>query len=263
MSSVLSQSKAYLTLILISLLIFGMDNFHLLDLPKTGLSYISVPIQYGLYQSGRSFSDKFRFIAFARQDSLENTALKKQIGTILTENAELRRKLAESESLVLQEGSLSPKTFNLLAARPIGVDRFLLIDKGSLDGLKKDDVVVFKDNFIGLIKEVNPKSSAVLLGQDPDSKIAVFSQNQAGRSKGLLQGQFGSDGLMDKILHSEVIAEGDLVYSDGTEGILPRGLIMGKVTQVLERQNEVFKQAKVAPIFDVRDLDLVFVMRND
>ena len=65
---------------------------------------------------------------------------------------------------------------------------------------------------------------------------------------------------MDKILHEEKIAVGDLVYSEGTEGFLPRGLILGKVTEVLERATQVFKQAKVKSVFDIRDLELVFVI---
>ena len=68
--------------------------------------------------------------------------------------------------------------------------------------------------------------------------------------------------LLDKILHEEPIAQGDLVYSEGTEGYLPRGLIVGRVNEVIEKQNEVFKQAKVKPIFDIRDLELVFVIQE-
>ncbi len=263
MKSILAQANTYITFVLISVVLFIFDLLNLLNLPKTAVSFVSVPIQYGLYQTGNQFLDKFRFIYSARKDSLENKALKTQIGIVLSENAEIRRRLAEAESLVDQENILPQKTFNLLAARPIGVDRYLIVDKGSNDGIKKDSVVVFKDNFIGLVKEVSPRSSSVLLGQDPDSKIPVFSQSQNGRAKGILNGQFGSEALMDKILHLEVIQVGDLVYSDGTEGLLPRGLIMGKVTEVEERQNEVFKQAKVQPIFDVRDLDLVFIMRSE
>ncbi len=66
--------------------------------------------------------------------------------------------------------------------------------------------------------------------------------------------------LLDKVLHQEVVSEKDLVYSEGTEGKFPRGLILGQVTQVFERENEIFKQAKVKPVFGIGDLDLVFVI---
>ncbi|OGE39700.1 hypothetical protein A3E86_00175 [Candidatus Daviesbacteria bacterium RIFCSPHIGHO2_12_FULL_47_45] len=65
---------------------------------------------------------------------------------------------------------------------------------------------------------------------------------------------------MDKILHGESVADKDLVYSEGSESKFPRGLILGQVIRVEDRQNEVFKQAIVKPVFVVGDLDLVFVI---
>ena len=122
--------------------------------------------------------------------------------------------------------------------------------------------VVSEDNFVGKVVAVSPDASNVQLLTDPDSKVAAFSQNKEGRAKGVLIGQFGTAILMDKILHEEKIAQGNLVYSEGLEGFLPRGLILGKITEVFERENEVFKQAKVSPIFDIRDLELVFVIQE-
>jgi len=90
--------------------------------------------------------------------------------------------------------------------------------------------------------------------------MAAFSQGLEGVAKGVLVGQFGTESLLDKILHEETIKAGDLVYSEGTEGNLPRGLILGKVVEVKGEENEVFKQAKVVPVFDIRDLELVFVI---
>ena len=55
---------------------------------------------------------------------------------------------------------------------------------------------------------------------------------------------------------------GDLVYTEGIEEYLPRGLILGKITKVLMRENEVFKSAKIQPNFDIRDLELVFVIAD-
>ena len=188
--------------------------------------------------------------------------MQEQIGSLLSENADLRRKLSESESLIEQEKTLDPKVYKFIIARPIGLDRYLKIDKGSEDGVKLNQAVVFKDNFLGKVTNVSPKTSSLILPTDPDSKLAVFSINKEGRAKGILSGRFGSEMIMDKILHEEKIFEGDLVYSEGTEGFLPRGLILGRVTEVLERETEIFKQAKIKPVFDISDLELVFVIEE-
>ncbi|MCL5784649.1 MAG: rod shape-determining protein MreC [Patescibacteria group bacterium] len=262
MDKALPNVKLFLVLIFFSLVIFLMDTANLLNFPKGLAFYITNPISFGIYNTNKSISRQFYFIFGARFAAQENKALKEQAGKLFSENANLRKKLAETEALVSQEKHLDPGTYNTLPARPIGLGRYLKIDKGSNSGIKVGEAVVFEDNFIGKVVTVSPQAANVQLVTDPDSKVAAFSQNKEGKAKGVLLGQFGTDVLLDKILHEEKIEMGDLVYSEGTEGYLPRGLILGKVTQVLEQENEVFKQAKVAPIFDISDLELVFVIEE-
>ncbi len=262
MEKVIPNLKIFLTLAFLSLLIFILDIFNLINLPKQAAFYITNPISFGIYNTNRSIGKQFYFIFAARFASQENKALKEQVGQLLSENANLRKKLAETEAMLSQEKHLDPDTYNLLPARPIGLGRYLKIDKGSSSGVKVGQAVIFEDNFLGKIKAVSPSASNVQLLSDPDSKVSAFSQNKEGRGKGVLTGKFGSEMLMDKILHEEKVSNGDLVYSEGLEEFLPRGLILGRVTQVLEREMEVFKQAKVEPIFDIRDLELVFVMKE-
>ena len=233
-----------------------------MKLPKTLIQTLTTPVQFGIYRSSLGVENQVGFIFLARKASLENRALRSQLGTLLVENAILQKKLKETEGMINSYNKLNPQTYDLLPARPIGLGRNLLIDKGESDGVKLGQTVVFKDFYLGRVKSVDSKTATILLSTDPDSKITVFSQNADGKAKGILEGKFGSETLMDKILHQEKINVGDLVYSDGTDGHLPRGLLMGKVAEVLERQNEVFKQAKVEPIFNISDLEVVFVIRS-
>ncbi|MDD5416166.1 MAG: rod shape-determining protein MreC [Candidatus Daviesbacteria bacterium] len=262
MSKVIPDLKILLILLFLSLTIFILDKINLLNLPKQLAFYITNPISFGIYNTNRNIGKQFYFLFLARKAGQENKALKEQVGQLLSENANLRKNIAEITAQLSQEKYLDPGTYNLLPARLIGLSRYLKIDKGSSSGVKVGQPVVFEDSFIGKIVLVSPSASNVELLTDPDSKVAAFSQNKDGQAKGVLVGQFGTAILMDKILHEEKIAQGNLVYSEGLEGFLPRGLILGKVTEVLERENEVFKQAKVSPIFDIRDLELVFVIQE-
>ncbi|MBI4035811.1 rod shape-determining protein MreC [Candidatus Daviesbacteria bacterium] len=260
MEKTVPNIKFFLILIFSSLVIFLLDTINLLNLPKKLVFYITNPVSFGMYGTSRNIGKQFHFIFQARFAAQENKALKEQVGKLLSENANLRKKVAETQSLLSQQQSLDPSTYNVLPARPMGLGRNLKIDKGSSSGIKVGQAVVFEDNFIGKVVDVSPAASNIQLLTDPSSKVAAFSQNNEGRAKGILVGQFGTDVLLDKILHEEKISIGDLVYSEGTEGFLPRGLVLGKVIQVMERENEVFKQAKVQSIFDIRDLELVFVI---
>lgn len=260
LSSLLKDARMFLILSVFSIALILLDNFSLLNLPKSLLQQVTLPIQYGLYKTSLNVSKQFEFVLNARKSSQENKALGEQLALILSENANLRKKLSETQAFVSQEKALSKEVFNLTPARPVGFSRFLIIDKGSEDGIKLNQAVVFKDNFIGLVKQVDPKKSTVILASDPDSRISAFSQSDAGRAKGILLGQFGSEMLLDKILHEEPVAANDLVYSAGAELEIPRGLVLGQVTEVIEKETQVFKQAKVKPVFDVADLDVVFIV---
>ena len=260
MGKVIPDLKLFLFLIFLSLLTLFLDTLSYLNFPKKLISYITNPVSFGIYNTNQKIGKQFHFIFAARFAAQENKALKVAIGRLFAENADLRKKLAETESLLLQEKHLDPVNYNLLPARPIGLGRYLKIDKGFSSGIKKGNAVVFENNYIGKIKDVSSGNAAVELITDPDSKVSVFTLNKEGKAKGILSGQFGNELLLDKILHEENIAVEDLVYSEGLEEFLPRGLILGKVIQVLERENEIFKSAKVKPVFDIGDLDLVFVI---
>lgn len=262
MSKAIPNLQLFLLLIFISLLSLSLDKLGLLDVAKRSLLYLTNPISFGIYKSYQDITNQFYFIFTVRFAAQENKALKEQLGQLISENATLRKRLTETESLVEQQNFLDPATYNLMAARPIGQERYLKIDKGSDHGIKAGQAVVFKDNYIGKIINISPQSANVQLLYDPDSKVAAFSVGLERRSRGIVIGQFATDIVMDKILHEEKVEVGDLVYSEGTEGFLPRGLVLGRVTQVLEQPNEVFKQAKVKPIFEIRDLEVVFVIKS-
>lgn len=255
--------QLFLGLILLSLAIFGLDSVRFLSLPKSALYFVTNPISLGLYKTSQGVGKQFYFVFAARFAAQENKALKEQLGTLTTENADMRRKLAEMETQLQQDQKLDPATYKTIAARPIGADeRFLKIDQGSNDGVKVGEAVVFKDNFVGRIVSVSEKGASVMLTSDPESKVGAFSLDKDGKAKGILVGQFGTELIFDQILHEEPIQKGDLVYSQGTEGYLPRGLVLGEVSEVLNREHEVFKQAKVKQLFDAKDFDLVFVIQE-
>lgn len=261
-SVLLRDIKTYSLLLLIAIIIFVVDTIGILSMPKSLVQTVTIPIQYGLYRSYITVGNQFQMVFRARRAAQEQKAMTEQMAIILSENTQLKKKLAETEGQLQQQNSLNPIEFNLTSARPIGISRFLVIDKGSDDGLAVNMAVIYKDTYLGKIKEVSSKKSKVLLSSDPDSKISAYGANSNGKAKGLLTGQFGSETLLDKVLHQEPLAQNDLVYTDGTEEEIPRGLVLGKVEEVIEKDNEVFKQAKVKPIFEISSLDVVFVVRE-
>ncbi len=260
--SLLQDARIFITLAIFSIILIVLDSVSSLNFPKAVFQQVTVPIQYGLYKTSMNIGRQFEFIILARRTAQQYKAQSEQLANILSENAQLRKKLAEAQGFIDQSKALNDQTFTMVPVRPIGISRYLLIDKGADDGIKVGQSVVYKDNFIGSIHQVSPKKSEVILSSDPDSHINAFAESSTGKAKGVLSGQFGAEMLLDKILHQEPIDQGDLVYTEGSELEVPRGLILGQVSEVLKRDNEVFKQAKVKQVYDISNLEVVFVITN-
>lgn len=250
----------FLSLILLSIFLLILDSFGFLKYPKIGLSFLTSPIQYGFYKTSQNIQNQFIFIKNTKELARQNEELKKELTGLLSENMSLKQQLMEVNAVNSQTQYLDPKNYNMLPARPIGLNRFLHIDKGSEDGIKNGQVVIFENNFIGKIHSVSPKGASLTLITDPDIKLSAFSQNLEGRAKGVISGQFSSEILFGKILQEEKIKVGDLVYTDGLEEFIPRGLIVGKVSEVLGKTSDVFKKAKLKPVIDIRSLQVLFVI---
>jgi rod shape-determining protein MreC len=263
MKPALTDLRLFVTLLLVSVFIFLLDSLNIFALPKAGVQFLISPIQLGTYSLGRSVSSQGQFLWAARRASQENVAIKEQLGSVLVENSQLRIKITELQAMTDQSQALNPQTFHTSPARVIGLNRYLAINKGSDDGLKVGQAVVYKDGFVGTIKELSPKKALIMVSSDPDSKISAIGSNQQGKAQGILIGQFGNQLLLDKVLHEEPLAPGDLIYTSGTEGKLPKGLVLGLVSEVMDKDNEVFKQAKISPIFEPDNLDLVFILTDE
>lgn len=262
MNNWLAEVRTGLIFLLVAVFLFLLDSLGMLSPLRLATGYLMTPIQIGIYQTGLKIKSQFEFIFTAKTAVNENQALKRQLSDLLLENAALRQELTNTKSLVAQQAVISPTTYDQLPANILGMTRFLIIDKGSNQGIKPGMAVIFRDSLIGQVKEVSDSRSTVILTSDPDSKISSMINTEQGKTKGLLIGQFGQGLLLDKILHQEPVGVGDLVYTEGIETALPKGLVLGAVTEVISKDNEVFKQARIRPIFDPNNLDTVYIITN-
>lgn len=187
---------------------------------------------------------------------------------LATENLELYGKLAklsqiEEENTLLKEKlNLADKNWDTSLANIIGRDfennRSFVIDKGTHDGIAVGMPVIFKGEVIvGKISDVNYNTSKVKTIIDVSSKIAAVSST--GNVSGLVRG-LGSDIIFDLIAKNKKPEIGDLIISSGTDGLWPRGLLIGKVKQVKSEDSQVFNTADIELPADFRDFDNVFVI---
>jgi rod shape-determining protein MreC len=154
-----------------------------------------------------------------------------------------------------------------VGARVIGIRlgtvgrQVLTLDRGSDDGLAAMMPVVVAEGVVGRIHQVSGRSADVLVLTDLNSSIAVRVERTRARAN--VRGTGKTDLCrLDYALRTEDVIEGDPVVTSGTDGVFPRGLPVGKVTQLDRRGHGLFQDAKVVPAVDVTRLEEVLVLTS-
>jgi rod shape-determining protein MreC len=171
---------------------------------------------------------------------------------IRQENLRLRRLVSLSETLPIE--TLAAR---VIARTPSFLANVIYIDRGLQDGVHVDAAVVSGDGIVGRVVLVARHQSQVQLITNPDASVGVILEHS--RTPGVVRGT--GDYLLDLnyIGNTEPVAVGDIVLSSGLDGIFPKGLAVGKVTESSKGKG-VFRSIRVQPGVDLTRLEEVLVL---
>lgn len=265
--------KAKKSLIILAALIFSQLVLISLQVPleeknyfERAIFYVFSPIQHGVHFIIQKTSGVWKNYFYLRDVKGQNEKLKKEILLLRQENNLLRNALQKLTDKTEIENRLSELKENILVAQVIGLDpshfyKSMIINKGSLDGLKKDMAVVDRyGHLVGrIISPVSIKESKVQLITDTESGISVISEKE--NEPGIISGD-GQGGCLLKyvlVTSPKDVYKGESLLTSGFDGIFPRGLSIGEISSVASTTS-LFKKIGVKPFFDFRRLDQVAVL---
>ncbi len=249
----------------------------LVFLLSTGMiSYIERPVEFvlnpvmsGLY----GISTKFRTfyqeqtgkhetatrIAELEQQAAEQAVDRARLLTLEDENKILRQYLSFGTS-----SKRMFKTASVIARNDLeSGNQSVIIDRGKRDSLAPGLAVVSGEGVVvGKVIETGEHTAVVALSTQPECKLAATILNVP-RTTGMTRGELGLTIVMDFIPQIEKIEAGDLVVTSGLENNIPRGLVIGKVTEVKRENNEIWQSATVEPLINIGRLTIVAVLLPD
>ena len=194
----------------------------------------------------------------------ENKALQYEVARLRQEVVRYREALIENEQLRgLLRMSETAGGRNIVASI-VGMDidpwvSTVTVDKGRMDGVGRDMVVLAAEGVAGRIIKSGLHFSRVMLISDYNS--AVGAMIQSSRTRGILKGNGRGRCTLEYVEKGLDVEAGDQVITSGTDGIFPKGLMLGKVSSVKNAgESTLFQSIEVDPAVDLQGLEKVLII---
>jgi len=253
--------KKLILICLLSILI--LIFFYLFrDQIKNFAYFIFSPVQRFFLKIQQNVLIFFEGISELKNLKKENETLKSEIKKLIVEKENLKE--LEKENQFLREAlSLGvEKEFKLKIARFLGKDvsgDIFLIDKGSEDGIEEGKVVILPEKvLIGKVMKVYPNFSKVKVFTFKDFSFDV----EIGEITALAKGQGNFKAKIELIPKGKEIAPGDKVFTSALGRNFPKGILVGEIEEIKDSDISGFKEAKLKPSFELKNLDYLFIILN-
>lgn len=193
----------------------------------------------------------------------ENTDLRVQVEQLTAERNQALERATELELLRTQLALPSRPAYRELAANVISRNvnlwfRRLTIDRGTLDGVKRDMPVATATGIVGRIIAVGPNWATVQAITDKHAGVGAMLQKSrvAGEVRGLEDGRCE----LKNVQANEVVEVGEAVVSTGLDRIYPKGLMIGTVERIDNDPNAPWHRIILRPSAPVDRVEHVLVL---
>jgi len=179
---------------------------------------------------------------------------------------QLQNSVSDADALAaLVKFSRSNTENSYIAASVIGRDpspflRYIIIDRGSSDGLRRGMPVVTDQGLVGRVDAVINSAARVQLITDTSSAVNV--RLEKAKMEAILTGTVSGDLELDLVPQDVTLTPGDLVLTSGLSGGFPADLIVGQVLNARKRDSDLFQQAVIQPVVDFTKLKIVLIITD-
>lgn len=204
------------------------------------------------------------------RDYVDLRGLQEEGKRLQHETATLKRRIDQLEEQALETQRLQAllamrqaSRAEFLTARVVGKDatnwfKTILLDRGSLEGVRRNQPVLAPDGLVGRVVEVTPTSAKVQLLTDPVNAVGGLIQRT--RVTGIVSGNLGAGARVRYLPLMADVVVGDRVVTSGMGGVFPKGIPIGRITAVERRSGALFQVATLQPAVDLSRLEEVLIL---
>ncbi len=229
-------------------------------------------VVYGIFSPFQEISSAFgRKVAdfvgvFFRAKFLteQNQKLREENLRLAAEVARLASLERENEFLQKEIGLKKESGFDFILADVVGSDiqnysHLVFVNKGTSDGVKSGQAAVLAGRIlVGAVKEVYDKNSKIETILNFSGRFNVLTENS--RVAGVVVAQ-NSGVFMDLIDPQKQVMPGENVLTSGTAGVFPKGLLVGKISEIINKDNQILKQARISLPYNIKEIEQVLIIK--
>jgi len=218
---------------------------------------------YSRYQAAQEFIRAPQDMARLQQKNLQ---LEAQVSQLQAQIIELQQQLAETNILSALVDFVRANPENryqaaaVIARDPSPFLRYVIINRGSDDNIRRGMPVVTQQGLVGRIDAVTANAARVQL--ITDSTAIVNAKIQPSGAQAVLKGQVTGDLILDLIPQGTQVEVGDLVLTSGLGGGYPPNIVIGQISGIRSQPQDLFQTASVQSVVDFNQLEIVLVIIN-
>ncbi|MEG0071698.1 MAG: rod shape-determining protein MreC [Raoultibacter sp.] len=207
---------------------------------------------------------------FAGESVGNATASDNSLNGLKQQNEELRSMISRLEEYKQEaqrlEGLLAIKDANALETVSAQVinrsgeswNQVITINQGAASGVQSGLPVMGPTGLIGQVIATTPFTADVRLLVDQQSGVAVLVQ--ASRAEGIVRGSLEGLLYLEDVAADAPVTVGDVVVTSGLGGGYFRGLIVGEVVKIEQKQGDATRKIVIAPNAKTSALEEVLVV---
>jgi rod shape-determining protein MreC len=194
-----------------------------------------------------------------------NGELKKRVDSMELENQRITELEKENERLKALLDMVRQRPNEMIAARVIGEDvmnwfKCIIIDKGKNSGINARMPVITPVGVVGQTVEVSRWHTKVMIINDTNSAVDVYSAGK--HTRGIIEGTGQTILKLKYVLKNDDIEVGDRLITSGKDAIYPTDLALGIVIKVDKTRPGLFSDIDVMPFNNFKKLDEVLVVKK-
>lgn len=183
-------------------------------------------------------------------------------------NTQKTNKIVELENLLnkIENTNIKYETANLkfiqcdiIGYRGNFQERNLILNKGSIDGVKQDLPVISSNGIVGKIVSVSLNTSIVLPLSHSTFHLGVMCKRN--HLQGILESDIYGRSYMSLIKLGSDITLGDTIITSNISTIFPKGYPVGTVKKLSETPDKVYMNASISTFEDPASLDQVIILQ--